>query len=112
MSFRTRIQTPGATVFDADTDGLVAPGTDGLFGVLAGHEASLCTIAVGVLAVRQGGRSLYFALGDGVAEIAPDTVTIFTEHAEPVERVEDAAEKLDAYLKLMATPVPAVVGAE
>lgn len=110
MSFRTRILTPGAAAFDAETDGLIAPGTDGFFGVLSGHEPTLATVAVGVLIVRQAGRSLYFALGDGAVEITPGTVTIYTEYAEPAEKEAEAEEKLEAYLKQMATAVPSAAG--
>ena len=112
MSYRTRILTPGGTVLDAETDGLIVLGTDGLFGVLTGHEPTLAAVAAGVLVVRQGELTRYFALGDGAAEITPGTVTICTEYAEPAADKQDAEEKLETYLKLMDTVVPAVAGTE
>ena len=112
MSFRTRILTPGATVFDAETEGLIAPGTEGFFGVLTGHEPTLATVAAGVLIVRQSSGSLFFALGDGVAEITPGAVTVYAEYAELAAKETEAEDKLEAYLKQMATSVPSAAGVE
>jgi len=112
MSFRTRILTPGGTAFDADADGLIVLGTDGLFGVLTGHEPTLAAVAAGVLVVRQAELTRYFALGDGAVEITPASVTICTEYAEPASETQDAEEKVEAYRRQMSTVVPAVAGTE
>lgn len=112
MSFRTRILTPAGTVFEGDTDGLVVLGTDGLFGILTGHEPTLAALAAGALTVRQAEGDRYFAVGDGAVEITPGAVTICTEYAVSAADTGDAAEKIEAYLRDRETVVPVMPGTE
>ena len=53
MTFHLRLCTPDKTFFDAETDGIVCPGLNGYFGVLARHLPLISGLGTGVLKVRE-----------------------------------------------------------
>jgi F-type H+-transporting ATPase subunit epsilon len=109
MSFHTLVLTPEGRVWDADADAVVMSGTDGLFGVLSGHAPMVSALAPGVLEIRQGYDTSVFAIGDGIARIGRDSVTLMAEAAVRVSSREEAEERLEAYMRTIALPPPAVV---
>ena len=47
-------------------------------------------IVAGEIAVRQGGRDIYLAVGDGFAEITGDHVAVLTDMAIKAENIDEA----------------------
>ena len=80
-TFRAKIVTPEACVFDDAVESLVAPGTDGFFGVLADHAPMIAGLAAGVLKVSAGGADLFFRVGGGVLDVSPGAVLLLTDSA-------------------------------
>lgn len=71
---------------------VVVPGTEGDFGVLAGHSATVSSIRPGVLAVFENGAvtSRVFISG-GFAEVTPERCTVLADEAavlDDLDRVE------------------------
>ena len=89
-------------------DEVIAPGSEGEFGVLPGHTPFLTTLKVGMLSYREAAEWHHLAVDWGYAEVGPDRVIILAEGADRAsdidivearqakERAEKAlSEKLD-----------------
>lgn len=63
-------------------DEVIAPGSEGEFGVLPGHTPFLTTLKVGQLSYREGNSWHYLACDWGYAEVGPDRVIILAEGAD------------------------------
>jgi len=89
-TLRLEIVSPDKKVLSEDVDEVVAPGSEGQFGVLPGHLAFLTTLDVGELAYRKGGTTTYVFVNEGYAEVSDDKVTILAESAERAEEIDVA----------------------
>jgi F-type H+-transporting ATPase subunit epsilon len=73
---------------------VVAPGTEGYFGVLPGHAAFLATLGSGEVVYRNGREEQHLAVHGGFAEVTPERVIILAETAERPEEIDrDRAER-------------------
>lgn len=61
---------------------VIAPGSEGEFGVLPGHTPFLTTLKVGKLSYREGSEWHHLAVDWGYAEVGPDRVIILAEGAD------------------------------
>jgi F-type H+-transporting ATPase subunit epsilon len=92
------VVTPAKVVVKAEVDMVVAPGTEGEFGVLPGHVLFLSGIIPGELRYTAGTQKEFLALSSGFAEISNDRVSILVDAAEKasdidVTRAERAAAR-------------------
>lgn len=63
-------------------DEVIAPGSEGEFGVLPGHTPFLTTLKVGMLSYREGAEWHHLAVDWGYAEVGPSRVAILAEGAD------------------------------
>ena len=77
------IATPDALVVEAEVKEVIAPGTDGYFGVLPGHCRFISTLRAGTVRYRQGGKTQSLEVQGGFADIKPDGVTILVQGLTP-----------------------------
>ncbi|MDE2889838.1 MAG: F0F1 ATP synthase subunit epsilon [Gemmatimonadota bacterium] len=98
-TFQLEIVTPEKTVFSGEVEQVRAPGTEGGFGVLAGHHPMLASLNIGeiVFSEQQNGPKSV-AISGGFAEVQRDRVTVLAETAEfaqdiDVNRAEAARER-------------------
>ncbi len=63
-------------------DEVIAPGSEGEFGVLPGHTPFLATLKVGMLSYREGAEWHHLAVEWGYAEVGPDRIVILAEGAD------------------------------
>lgn len=82
------IVTPYGHVFTDEVDEIVAVGTEGEFGVLPDHAPFLTTLEIGMLTIKNGGKSRYFFINSGYAEVGPDKVTVLADSAEKSEDID------------------------
>ena len=70
---------------------VTVPGSEGDFGVLAGHMPLISTLRPGVIDVQGGteGDTRFFVLG-GFAEVNPEKITVLAEEAIPMAEVDAA----------------------
>jgi len=98
-NIRLEIVTPEKSVVNEDAQIVVAPGTLGEFGVLAGHTPFLTTLKMGTIRYRNvNGTDRYIFVSGGFAEVLPDRVTVLAESAErrieiDIERAKSALER-------------------
>jgi F-type H+-transporting ATPase subunit epsilon len=82
------VATPARQLVSSEVDEVVAPGTEGYFGVLPGHAAFLTTLTAGQLTYRQGREEQHLAVIGGFAEVNADRVIILAEAAERPEEID------------------------
>ena len=98
------VVTPDNIVVEEMVDLVVAPGTEGEFGVLPDHILFLTSLRVGEMYYRKGNKTDYIAITGGYAEVLPDKVTILAEAAEKardidVDRARRAMERAQERLR-------------
>ena len=103
------IVTPEKLLLSQQVDEVIAPGSEGDFGVLPGHCHFLSTLRIGELLYRVGDMTNHMAVLWGYAEVTPTKVTILAEIAEKaedidVERAQAAFEKAEQRLKVGGLP--------
>ena len=84
------IATPMRLVVTETVDEVVAPGSEGYFGVLPGHAPFLTTLGVGVVTYRSGREENQLAVVGGFAEVRNDKVIILADSAERPEEIDRA----------------------
>ena len=87
---RFELATPTRLVVSAEADEVVAPGTEGYFGVLPGHAAFLTTLGAGEVTYRLGREENRLAVIGGFAEVNGERVIILAESAERPEEIDRA----------------------
>ena len=73
--------SPERELFSGDVDQVDAPGSEGDFGVLAGHAPFMTTLKEGRVVVRNGAQVTAFDLKGGFADVTAEGLTILAEHA-------------------------------
>jgi F-type H+-transporting ATPase subunit epsilon len=90
-TFQLRVVTPERTVMQRDVVSVVAPGSDGYFGVLAHHAPMLAEIGVGRLTTTEdGGQQTVLAVSGGFAEVRDNGMTVLADAAEFREEIDRA----------------------
>lgn len=98
--------SPEQMLLSEDVTMVTLPGTEGYFGVLAGHAPVISTLRPGVIEVKDGetGDMRIFVRG-GFAEVDPTKVVVLAEEAIPLadldvdaleSRIRDTEEDLTA----------------
>lgn len=85
---RLELATPTRQLVSTEVEEVVAPGSEGYFGVLPGHAAFLTTLGSGEVSYRHGGEEGRLAVIGGFAEVSGDRVTILAEQAERPEEID------------------------
>jgi len=84
------IATPMRLVATETVDEVVAPGSEGYFGVLPGHAPLLTTLGIGELTYRIGRDERHVAVSGGFAEVRNDKVIVLADTAELPEEIDRA----------------------
>ncbi len=97
------IVTPTGPVVSEAVDIVTAPGTDGDFGVLAGHAPLLSTIKIGTLTYENDKESHVVMVNGGFCEVSNNKITFLVESAErgaeiDVDRAMRAKERAEKRL--------------
>jgi len=103
------VVTPDKLLLSQQVDEVIAPGSEGEFGVLPGHCHFLSTLRIGELRYRVGDQTNHMAVLWGYAEVTPTKVTIMAEIAEKaedidVEGAQAAVERPSSISRLVACP--------
>lgn len=88
MSTRLEIVTVERLLYSDDVDMVVAPGSEGVLGILPNHAPLLTTLKYGELVVRkQGEDDQSFAIGGGFMEVIPGKITVLADAAERADEI-------------------------
>jgi len=87
-TLQLEIATPMRLVVSDEVDEVVAPGSEGSFGVLRGHAPFLTTLGIGELTYRKGRDEYHLAVAGGFAEVRNDKVIVLADAAERPEEID------------------------
>jgi F-type H+-transporting ATPase subunit epsilon len=114
LVYELTIATPGRVVYQGRAQSVVAPGVEGLFGVLAHHAPMAAELDTGGLeVVTEAGERVGFAVSGGVLEVKWEGVMVLADSAEAageidVERARTARARAEERLRARAADVDLV----
>ena len=88
-TFHFDLVSPEELVFSGEVEHVVVPGTEGEFGVLAGHAPLVAMLRPGNLKIL-GANELRILVVGGFAEVSPEGLTVLADRAVPVEEIDPA----------------------
>ena len=90
-TLRLEIITVERKMFDDQVNMVIAPGTEGVLGILPRHTPLLTALTFGELQIRKEGEEDQFvAIGGGFMEVQPDHVVVLADAAEYAEEIDVA----------------------
>jgi F-type H+-transporting ATPase subunit epsilon len=94
--FELELVTPERLLLSESVDMAVIPGSEGDFGVLAGHTLLIATLRPGVIDVYQGERitERLFVAG-GFAEVTETRCTVLADAALPLAEIDAGATQAE-----------------
>src|SRR5215204_2282698 len=84
-TFHLDLVSPEKLLFSGEVEQVDVPGSQGDFGVLAGHAPLVATLRPGILTVYREGGALRIVINGGFAEVGPAGLTVLAERAVAVE---------------------------
>ncbi len=85
---KIEIVTPSEMLFTESVDMVVIPGSEGFFGVLPRHAATLASLQRGRVDIYNNGSiTRRFFIDGGVADVLPERVIILAERAVDLDAV-------------------------
>lgn len=103
-TFNLRISSIRRDFYTGPCESLVFTTIDGMVGILADHVPTVYAVSAGELRFTVNGETKVLAVGDGLARVAGDKVTILVDFAELASeidaiRAKDAAERAEATIR-------------
>jgi len=86
-TFHFDLVSPETIVFSGEVEHVVVPGTEGEFGVLAGHAPLVAMLRPGILRILGTDEQRILVFG-GFAEVSPQGLTVLADKAMPIEEVD------------------------
>jgi F-type H+-transporting ATPase subunit epsilon len=83
-TFHFDLVSPEKIAFSGEVDQVDIPGTEGDFGVMAGHSPMVATIRPGIMTVYVGGKQEKIVVLGGLAEVSPKGLTVLADVATSV----------------------------
>jgi F-type H+-transporting ATPase subunit epsilon len=90
-TFHFELVSPQKISFSGDVDQVDVPGSEGDFGVLAGHAPLISLLRPGVMTVYAAGEQTKLVVLGGFAEVGPGGLTVLADVATSMEEVDLAA---------------------
>ena len=98
-TFHFDLVSPEKLLFSGEVDQVDVPGSEGDFGVLAGHAPTVSALRPGIMTVYVGGQAQRMVVLGGFVEVSPDgKLTVLADLADSVEDFDRAvlAERIAA----------------
>jgi F-type H+-transporting ATPase subunit epsilon len=110
-SVNLRLLTPYQSLFEGEVEGVIVPGENGEFGVLAMHTKFVTTLRPGVLRYVKDGQTVRYAVSGGFAEVHQNGVTVLADSMElpkdiDVERAKESRDRAKKELQNRAGMEP------
>jgi F-type H+-transporting ATPase subunit epsilon len=107
-TFHFELVSPDKISFSGEVDQVDVPGSEGDFGVLAGHAPLIALLRPGLMTVYSGGEQTKLVVLGGFAEVGPDGLTVLADVATSLDDLDRAA--LQAQIAEMETRVKDMEG--
>ena len=82
-TFQFDLVSPEKLLVSGEVTQVDVPGSEGDFGVLAGHAPMVTTLRPGILVVYRDGGELRVVVNGGFAEVSPTGLTVLADMAVP-----------------------------
>ncbi|WP_298107349.1 F0F1 ATP synthase subunit epsilon [Bradyrhizobium sp.] len=89
-TFHFDLVSPEKMAFSGEVDQVDIPGTEGDFGVLAGHAPVVAAVRPGILTVISGGSKQKIIVLGGLAEVSDKGLTVLADVATSIEELDRA----------------------
>src|ERR1043165_934227 len=90
-TFHFDLVSPEKLLFSGEVDQVDVPGSEGDFGVLAGHAPNVSALRPGIMIVHVGGEAQRMIVLGGFAEVSADgKLTVLADLADSVEDFDRA----------------------
>ena len=89
-TFHFELVSPEKIAFSGEVDQVDVPGSEGDFGVLAGHAPLISLLRPGLMTVYSGGEQTRLVVLGGFAEVGPGGLTVLAVVATSVEDLDRA----------------------
>ena len=90
-TFHFELVSPNKISFSGEVDQVDVPGSEGDFGVLAGHAPLIALIRPGIMTVYAAGEQTRIVVLGGFAEVGPDGLTVLADVATSLEDLDRAS---------------------
>lgn len=107
--------SPAREVFSGEVDHVIAPGTEGDFGVLPHHAPFMSTLKNGVVRVLEGETvAMRVFVRGGFADVTPEGLTILAEEAVNLADIDagSVADQLQTAREAALSEPDSVIAAE
>ena len=84
------IVTAEKIVYSGEADIVLAPGKEGILGILPHHAPLMTTLKPGELVARKGAQDYSMAISGGYLEVLPDRIIVLADEAERAEEIDIA----------------------
>ncbi len=89
-TMHVEVVTAERELYNGETDELIAPGTEGMLGILPRHAALLTTLKAGELRIKLGGAEEPLFVSGGFLEVSNNQATVLADTAEHAEEIDQA----------------------
>jgi F-type H+-transporting ATPase subunit epsilon len=96
-TFHFDLVSPEKLLFSGDVEQVDVPGSEGDFGVLAGHAPFVTTVRPGILTLYGQDGPLKVVVNGGFAEVNPQGLTVLADMAVPLDDFDRS--ELDGQIK-------------
>jgi F-type H+-transporting ATPase subunit epsilon len=86
--FQFDLVSPEKLLFSGQVDQVDVPGSEGDFGVLAGHAPLISTLRPGILVMYRDSEELKVVVNGGFAEVGPAGLTVLADMAVLLEEFD------------------------
>jgi len=90
-TFHFELVSPDKISFSGEVDQVDVPGSEGDFGVLAGHAPLIALLRPGLMTVYSGGQQTKLVVLGGFAEVGPDGLTVLADVATSLDDLDRAS---------------------
>jgi F-type H+-transporting ATPase subunit epsilon len=90
-TFQFDLVSPERLLLSGQVEQVDVPGSEGDFGVLAGHAPMVTSLRPGILTIKRDGGEMKIVILGGFAEVSPAGLTVLADTAVPVEDFDRAA---------------------
>ena len=90
MPLAVQIVTAERSVLEDVVDMVVAPGSEGVLGILPHHAPLIAILKPGELRLKKGSGEVAIAVYGGIMQVEPDRVRILADAAEHADEIDEA----------------------
>ena len=90
MTMHVEVVTAERELYNGEADELIAPGSEGMLGILPRHAALLTTLKPGALRIKLNGAEEPLFVSGGFLEVSNNQATVLADTAEHAEEIDQA----------------------